>query len=219
MRKVLLLCPLLGLLHAAPVFATATGLNNIPTADVVPERVLVLQYFSNMAKGVGPDHFLGFKYGPIRNVEIGLDGRVSSTERDRDEFLAAQGKIRFEPAENLAVALGVANLGNWARAGREFPYAVLTRDFGLFRAHLGGTVQKDNEGLFGGIDKTVQLFDRDLILRGDVIQVNDRDDIIASVGFLYDLGRDVLIESWVSFPSGSGQEDVLTLKLDFVIRF
>lgn len=219
MRKILLLCPLLGLLYTSSAFASATGLNNIPTADVVPEKVLVLQYWGNLARGVGPDHFLGFKYGPFENVEIGLDGRVSSSERDRDEFVAAQGKIRFELADSLAVAVGVANLGDRSRAGPEFPYAVLTRDFGLFRAHLGGTVQKGNEGLFGGIDKTVKLFDRDLILRSDLIQVDRRDDVVASVGFLYDLGHNVLLESWVSFPSASGQEDVLTLKLNFVVRF
>jgi hypothetical protein len=219
MRKILVPCLLLGLLYAGPAFATATGLNNIPTADVVPEKVLVLQYYGNFASGAGPDHFLGFKYGPVENVEIGLDGRVFPTEGERDEFTAAQGKIRFELTENLAVAAGLANLGDRARAGREFPYAVLSRDFGFFRAHLGGTVQKDNEGFFGGIDKTVKLFERDLILRSDVIQVNDGDDVVASVGFLYDIGHNVLVESWVSLPSDSRQEDVFTMKLDFVITF
>ena len=219
MRKTLVLCPLLGLLYAGPAFATATGLNNIPTADVVPEKVLVLQYYGNFANNAGPDHFLGFKYGPVENVEIGLDGRVFSTEGERDEFTAAQGKIRFELGEKLAVAAGVANLGDRARAGREFPYAVLSYDFGLFRAHAGGTVQKDNEGFFGGIDKTVTLFERDLTLRSDLIQVNDGDDVVASVGFLYDFGRNMLAESWVSFPSDSSQEDSLTVKLDFVIAF
>jgi len=62
MRKILVPCLLLGLLYAGPAFATATGLNNIPTADVVPEKVLVLQYYGNFASGAGPDHFLGFKY-------------------------------------------------------------------------------------------------------------------------------------------------------------
>ena len=219
MRKILVLCPLLGLLCAGPAFATATGLNNIPTADVVPEKVLVLQYYGNFANGAGPDHFLGFKYGPVENVEIGLDGRVFSTEGERDEFTAAQGKIRFELGQDLAVAAGVANLGDRARAGREFPYAVLSGDFGFFRAHLGGTVQKDNEGFFGGIDKTIKLFERDFTLRSDLIQVSDGDDIVASVGFLYDLGRNVLVESWVSFPSDSSQEDVFTMKFDFVVTF
>jgi len=219
LRKILVLCPVLGLLHVAPAFGTATGLNNIPTADVVPEDVLVLQYYGNFANGSGPDHFLGLKCGPFKNVEIGLDGRVFPTEDDRDEFAAAQGKVRFELSKNLAVAAGIANLGDHDRAGREFPYAVLSYDLGLFRAHFGGTVQKDNEGFFGGIDKTVKLFERDLTLRSDLIQVNDGDDTVASVGFIYDLGRDLLVESWVSFPSASEQADVLTLKLDFVIRF
>lgn len=218
-RKILMLCPLLGLLHACPALGTATGLNNIPTADVVPKDVLVLQYYGNFADGSGPDHYLGFKYGPLKNVEIGLDGRVFPTEDDRDEFAAAQGKVRFELSEKLAVAGGIANLADHSKAGREFPYAVLSYDLGFSRAHFGGTVQKDNEGFFGGIDKTIKLFERDFTLRSDLIQVNDADDTVASAGFLYDIARNLLVESWMSFPSASEQEDVLTLKLDFVIKF
>jgi hypothetical protein len=219
MRKTVLLCLLLALLYACPTLGTTTGLNNIPTADVVPENVLVFQYYGNFAHDSGPDHFLGFKYGLFKNVEIGLDGRVFSTEADRREFAAGQGKIRFELSDRLAVAGGVANVGNRSRSGEIFPYAVLTYDLGPFRAHLGGTVQKDNEGFFGGIDKTFKLFERDFTLRSDLIQVNDGHDTVASVGFLYNLCRDLLVESWMSFPSGSGQNEVLTLKLDVVVRF
>jgi len=219
LRKILVVCLMLGLFHVAPAFGTATGLNNIPTTDVVPKDVLVFQYYGNFANDSGPDHFLGFKYGPFKNVEIGLDGRVFPTEDYREEFAAAQGKVRFELSEKLAVAGGIANLGDHDRAGREFPYAVLSYDLGLFRAHFGGTIQKDNEGFFGGIDKTVKLFERDFTLRSDLIQVNDGDDVIASIGFVCDLGHNLLLESWMSFPSASEQADVLTMKLDFVIRF
>ena len=82
-------------LITAPVWATPTRLNNIPTVDVVPEKVLVFQYFGNIADDSKPDHFAGFKYGLMKNVEIGLDGRIFP-EKSKEENLVLQGKVRFE---------------------------------------------------------------------------------------------------------------------------
>jgi hypothetical protein len=203
---------------AGPLWATSTGLNNIPTADVVPERVLVFQYFSELGNDNVPDHFAGFKYGLMKNVEVGLDGRIFP-EKALRETLVGQGKVRFELNESLAIAAGITNLGDRARAGREFPFGVLSHDFGIARVHFGGGFQKDNEGFFGGIDKTISFFDRDLTLRSDIIQANDQHDITASVGFIYDIGNDFLLESWASFPTESGKEETVTIKLNYVIRF
>ena len=206
------------LLTTVPLWATSTGLNNIPTADVVPEKILVFQFISDFANNETPDYTGGFKYGPAKNIEIGLDGKIFPEEGET-ENLVGQGKLRFELTKSLAVAGGIANLGDHARSGREFPFIVLSQDFGFIRAHFGGTVQKDNEGFFAGIDKTVSFFERDLTLRSDIIQTNDQEDTTESVGFLYDLGHNLLLESWVSFPSESGKEDVLTIKLNYVVKF
>jgi len=40
------------------------------------------------------------------------------------------------------------------------------------KAYFGGTIQKDNEGFSGGIDKTFKFLNRDLTLRIDIIQTN-----------------------------------------------
>ena len=218
MRKRLISIILFLSIITAPGWATSTGLNNIPTADVVPERVLVYQFFSNLGNNSKPDHFTGFKYGLLKNIEIGLDGRVFP-EKAKEENLVAQGKIRFELSPSLAIAGGITNLGNRAKAGRESPFGVLSKDFGFLRAHFGGTAQRGNQGVFAGIDKTFKFLDRDLTLRSDLIQTNDRQDTTTSAGFIYDLGRNFLLESWVSFPTESGKEEVATIKLNYVFTF
>lgn len=199
-------------------WASPTGLNNISTADVVPEKVLVLQSYSDFGEDNKPDHFIGFKYGLIKNLEVGLDGRIFP-EADLEEWVKGQIKYRFEFNETTAVSAGVANLGDRARLGWEDYYLVFTHNFGFLRAHLGGTVQRDNEGGFAGLDKTFKLFDRDFTLRTDIIETNDSHDITNSVGFMYDLGNNIIFESWVSFPGQSGKENVSTIKLNYVIKF
>ena len=209
---------IISLFITEPLWATSTGLNNIPTADVVPESVLVFQYFTDVGNDNVPDHFAGFKYGPMKNVEIGLDGRVFP-EKGKEESIVAQGKMRFELDQNLAIAFGIANLGDRDKAGDEFPFGVLSCDLDFMRLHVGGTTQDDNEGFFFGLDKTVKFLERDFMIRSDLLQVNNQSDTLASIGFIYDLGHNFLVESWASFPSQSGKEDVVTIKFNYVIKF
>ncbi|MBU3911497.1 MAG: hypothetical protein KKD90_02820, partial [Candidatus Omnitrophica bacterium] len=107
---------LLLLLGAQYCWATPTGLNNIATADVVPEKILVLQAFAEVGKDNKPDYFTGFKYGLVKNLEIGLDGRVFP-ESALEEVIKAQAKYRFEFGESTSIALGIANIGDRARLG------------------------------------------------------------------------------------------------------
>ena len=182
MKKLLVYVILFSFSITVPVWATSTGLNNIPTADVVPENVLVFQYFSELGNDNVPDHFVGFKYGLMKNIEVGLDGRIFP-EKTKDENIVVQGKVRFELSDKLALGLGVTNLGDRDKAGAEFPFAVLSQDMDFLRVHFGGTSQDDNEGFFGGIDKTISFLDRDLTLRSDIIQVNNQNDTITSFGW------------------------------------
>lgn len=61
-------------------------------------------------------------------------------------------------------------------------------DIKALRLHFGFAPQPHNERFFAGVDKTVTFLDRNLILRGDFIQTNDKEDALYSVGFLYELG-------------------------------
>lgn len=207
-----------GVFIAQTCWATPTGLNNIPTADVVPEKTLVFQGIVDVGKDNKPDWFIGFKYGLMKNLEVGLDGRIFP-ESALEETLKGQIKYRIPLSDQTAMALGVANLGDRAKLGWEDYYMAATHDLGFLRAHLGGTLQRDNEGVFAGLDKTFQFLDRDFTLRTDVIQTNDAHDTTTSVGFIYGLTKNILLESWISFPTQSGREDVSTIKFDYVIEF
>ncbi len=193
-------------------------MNNIPTADVVPEKTLVFQGIVEVGEDNKPDWFTGFKYGLIENLEVGLDGRIFP-ESNLEETLKGQIKYRVPFNEKTAMAIGAANLGDRARLGWEDYYLAFSHDFEFFRFHIGGTLQRDNEGGFAGLDKAFSLWERDLTLRTDIIQTNDGHDITNSAGFIYDLGHNVLLESWLSFPTQSGKENVSTIKLNYVLEF
>ncbi len=60
------------------------------------------------------------------------------------------------------IGLGVTNPGDRDKAGAEFPFAVLSQNLDFLRVHFGGTSQDDNEGFFGGLDKTIKFLDLDV---------------------------------------------------------
>jgi len=203
--------------------ATTTGLNNIPTAEVVTPGLLVFQQITNFGSSQESIFHLGFKYGPAPNWEIGLDDRVVTTGSGAG--VAGAGGMPAGPtvlqvkyAANLSrprktsLGAGVANIGaDSERAGDPFPYLVISRELGLLRGHLGHSWQEDNPAWFLGVDKAVG---RGLTLRADWIQANDREESVSSLGFIQDLGGGWLVEMWGSFPTASAVADTLTLKFD-----
>jgi len=203
-------------LPSLQVYATPTGLNNIPTADVTPERTLVLQAFGNFEDDSRPDAWTGFKYGLLRNLEIGFDGQLNPEPSDSG-ILAAQADYRIALSDAAALGVGIANLGDKSRSGEVDYYTVFSHDLRYLRLHLGGTLQHNNEGVFAGLDTDLFHFEREFRLRTDIRQTNERDDVLVSAGFICDLGFDVLLESWGSFPSESDGEDVLTVKFNYVV--
>ncbi len=102
-------------------WGTASGLNNIPTADVVPAGVLVLQQFTNFGSDQETLAHLGFKWGPAKNWEIGLDKRIYASGSGAGVGGAGgmpagpwvfQAKYRYAaPGGRTAASLGVANVG------------------------------------------------------------------------------------------------------------
>ncbi|MHC4174757.1 MAG: hypothetical protein ACYTBX_02770 [Planctomycetota bacterium] len=219
-------------------WATSTGLNNIPTTDIVPENILVFQTWGNFAGGELPQEFIGFKYGPYKDVEIGIDWKAN----DRPHGHAMlQAKYAFDiGSDALRGVIGIADLSdNRKHNGEYFPYAATSLDLEAFRLHFGFAPQPHNEAFFGGFDKTVSFLDRNLQLRFDGIHINDMKDMKFSAGFLYDfapktktsktqqtalmeflgnLTKNMLIESWVTMPS-TGDKQTYTIKLNYVIRF
>ncbi len=219
-------------------WATSTGLNNIPTTDIVPENILVFQTWGNFARGEHPEEFVGFKYGLFKDVEIGVDWKANDESHGHATF---QGKYAFDiDGDILRGVVGVADLSDDRKHnGYLFPYAAASLDLEAFRLHFGYAPQRHNEAFFGGIDKTIEFLDRDLQFRFDGIHINDKEDMKFSAGFIYNLApntktngthssglaeflgnitKNMLIESWVTMPSTGGKE-TYTVKLNYVIRF
>jgi hypothetical protein len=194
-------------------FATPTGLNNIPTADVVPTDVLVWQAFAQFGEDRDPGWFAGFKYGPAENWEVGLDDTAAGPGSAGGPTL--QAKYRVPVGENRAVALGAANVStDRSRHGDVFPYLVLSAPMGGAHAHLGHSWESDNEAWFLGADGPVS---ERLTLRADWIETGDGEESVRSLGFIRSLGPRLLVEGWASFPSAEGAETSCVLKLNWVM--
>jgi hypothetical protein len=204
-------CALL-VLAAIPALATPTGLNNIPTADVVPKDLLVLQGFADFDGETS--WFAGFKVGPAGNLEVGIDDLFSDAGSSTGPAFQAKYRIPLQHGERLA--LGVANVtGDRDRNGNTFPYAVISAPLGdKANGHLGYSVQEDNHALFLGADATVG---KNVTLRSDWIQSNDGDESIWSLGFISPLSWHLLLEGWASFPSAAEADTSYVLKIDYVI--
>lgn len=225
----------------------ASGLNNIPTADTVPQGTFVLQAYSTVFGSADGTFNIGFK--------TGLDFKYARLEFGADSHLVpgnggpvtAQAKLAIPFGEHLpTLAVGAANTTfrnvDRSRAGDEFFYAVATEDLGWFRVH-GGCGMQDSIALpFAGLDKTFRYTRQvaasdskevaesksgkammttkaiDLFtLRGDVIQQRDS-SWLYSAGVLVPVCKYFVFESWANFPD-NGDSPSWTIKGNFVFTF
>jgi len=191
---------------ATPAIATPTGLNNIPTADVTPRRVLVLQQFTN--GGISQTFFYtgGFKYGAAESLEVGIDARLGRTNKNASSVGVGgaggapsrpvlQAKYRFPlPDPNLAFGIGIANVGaKTSTAGKPVYYGVLSGRLGDGHGHVGYLQQRRSKNLLLGYDHSIT---RNTTLRADLLQgLNGGDETLASLGFITQVSSNVLVEA------------------------
>ena len=198
--------------------ATPSGLNNIPTGDLVPHRTVAVQFFDTF--GNGPhDFWAGFKTGwdfSALQLEWGLDSHLAP---DPSGPLYFQTKLGIKPWTDGLFAVGMANVGltDTGRAGDPFTYAVLTQDFHFARLSLGYGLQEDNNTLLIGIDRTWKVLDRDLNLNADLVQTHDQSNWLASVGAKYSLSEHFVLEAWANLPD-EGSASFLA-KINYVFKF
>jgi len=211
---VVLALTLVGPMYCArEALATPSGLNNIPTADVVAEQVLVLQGFSEFGPAREPSWFAGFKYGPAANWEVGIDDASLGPGSAGGPVL--QAKYRAALAPNAALGLGAANISaDSDRNGDVYPYAVISAALGRIGGHLGYSAQKNNNAWFVGADGAVS---QSLTLRADWTQVADGEESVSSLGVIAPLAPRWLVEGWASFPSAEGARTRYVVKLDYVV--
>jgi len=196
-----------------PAWATPTGLNNIPIADVVSQNVLVWQGFSVFGQEAAPAWCVGLKYGPAEDWEVGLDDTVGGVGSAGAPTL--QAKHRLPLGKRAALALGVANISDDRdRCGELFPYAVVSADLTSVNGHLGYTWQKDNHAWFLGLDRRLK---EELTLRADWTQARGGEESVASLGFIRALDPRWLAEGWVSFPTAKDEGTSYVVKLNYVV--
>jgi hypothetical protein len=208
-------------------FGTPTGLNNIPTADTVPDRTVVVQYFSSFG---GANQFatgepgktsqwMGFKTGwdldPV-HLEWGMDSPLGTGVSGP---LLFQTKARISPWEDGMFAMGIAGIAltDQDRSGDPFSYAMLWHDFHFARFHAGYGYQTNGCSFLTGIDRTWKLFNRNFNLNADLVQSRDQRGLITAVGAKYDLSKHIVLETWANFPDRD-RASVIT-KINFVFTF
>lgn len=185
----------------------------------------VIQAYTTFGADRKPDHTAGMKigFGPWDKAaynsrfEAGIDSHYAPDSAGPAVFSVKYAVKPWE--EGPDIGLGSANLavssGDRTRAGQPFSYAVLSHDFKHFRLHGGYGVQHRGNSVLLGVDKSFKVFDRDLVLRSDAVQIQDQGQWLASVGFLYAINSWLVWESWASFPTDTGKPTV-TLKLNFI---
>lgn len=212
---------------AAPnALCDQSGLNNIPTADTTPDRTIVFQLKSVLGDEMHSQYYGGFKMGlePLgQRFEWGVDGTIGVGSIGENAGPAVlQFKFALDLTETISLGLGVSNIGLRERDrednGQPFKYAVLSHDFGSFRGHGGYGLQQGANTALIGLDTTIQLLNRDFMLRTDLIQIDDEGQWFGSLGFIYFIDEHFALESWVSQPFESG-EPTFTIKLNLVIPF
>lgn len=189
----------------------------------------MFQAFANIRNERHDDYWIGFK-GGLRpwdqRFEYGLDGRLGESDPSA-AVLQFKYAVSFaellKSEDNLPLAaVGVANLALTSqdrdRMGQPATYLVVTQDFEWFRGHGGYQFQHDNDAAFFGFDKTFDFFDRDFQFRTDFTQIDDQDQWLGSVGFVYFLHEHFALESWASIPFDHGKT-VFTIKLDVIFSF
>ncbi len=208
------------------LFATPTGLNNIPTADTVPHRTVAVQSFSSFGDGAnqfaanGPGEFsywMGFKAGyafPFLNLEVGLDSPLAPKETGP---LLFQTKVNANPWENGVVAVGVANvaLTDPTLSGKPFTYAMLAHDFQYVRAHAGYGLQTNGNTVLVGVDRTWRVWGRSLNINADIVQGGNQSFWLPALGVKFDPTDYLVLEGWSNFPERGQPSHIAKINLVF----
>jgi len=209
---------LLGWALLAPVagaWASPSGLNNIPTADVAPFGKLVLQQYTNIGGGEPPAFYVGAKWGALPRLEVGIDDRFAGGGGPTASPVA---QIKFQVLRNdkrLSLAVGAANLGDTRHNGDPAFYLALKRRLvPKVRGHLGFMNQGSQNSLFIGAEGDIV---RGWSWRTDAIQTNHMHDVLFGVGAIGPLRKDILLEAWTSLPTQAGVDESYMLKFDWLI--
>ena len=208
---------------ASAVFASRSGLNNVPTADTSAAGTGVVQAYSAFGEDRKPAFYSGARIGFLaweQPGEVGFDTRWAPGNTVPVYFNA---KWRTHgPASLPAFAAGVAGAAvrseDRRRLGQPQTYAVITHDVHVARLHGGYTVQAHNNALFFGLDRSWLVLQRKFTLRLDATQTQNRGQWLLSGGFTYKFTDRLNVELWQTKPNERGRS-YTTAKLGCAFKY
>ena len=222
LRHFLTLTGLVGLMPFA-AYASRSGLNNIPTADVSAPGVAVVHLYSGWGTGRDASFLTGLRSGFDVN-ELKFEGGVDSRWEPGvivPAILNAKWQLPLKMAP-VTAAIGIANLGLTAddrdEIGQPQSYAILSWNLGSFRLHGGYGWQHQNPTAFVGFDTSFNIVERKLVVRCDARQIQDQGQWVGSIGLTYRFAEIVGLEVSHSHPFDTG-EDYTSAKLALYFKY
>lgn len=204
-----ILCVIVVLMLALPAFACYTGMNVIPTVDMVGQGALRLDLLiEGDVKGIKSDTWiLNSQYGLSENFEFGIDHDFSDGASPRN-LLNAKYLIPASAALKLPIALGVCSVADHSKADL---YAVTAYQSRIARLHFGVGRLSSKDEWFVGADKEVGT--QTLMLE----YVHGRDNSL-SLGTAFDLTKNLALSTSFVHPNdGSADRFVMYLGYSLLI--
>lgn len=208
---------------ATAAYASRSGLNNIPNADTSAAGTGVVHAYSTFGEDRKPAFLSGVRWGfaPFgEKLEAGFDTRWKPGTTVPVYFNAKWVASRWD-ATLPAFAIGVANLAPRSRdrdrLGQPQTYGALTYDAVFARLHAGYALQRRNNAMFFGLDRSWVLGGRKLMFRADVIEIEGAGQWLGSAGFTVKCSEALGIELWQSKPTERGKA-YTTFKLGYSFR-
>ncbi len=133
--------------------AAPSGLNVIPTADILDKGVMSLEFESagsGTPWGGDCDNFALLQFGVGYGVELGFDHCTNHP----DHWLNVKWRIRDESDTLPAIAIGTQSI---SVGDRHQPFAICTKCFGSLRGHAGFIGLDSKARWMAGVDHPLSI--------------------------------------------------------------
>jgi hypothetical protein len=176
-------------------------------------------YFGNESGNNGYESYsyMGITYGIEDIAEIGGCWVVDGGHMLESPVFDAKVRISLDDETGTAFALGFENASSDEdKNGSYVPYAVYTYDFGSLRGHAGYAFERDNEGIFFGIDGDVD----ETCLGVDWRQMDEGSEWESTINIyapLEFIDESCALFAYYTFSSDSEESDTLTVEISYTI--
>ncbi|MDH7481452.1 MAG: hypothetical protein QHH26_05660 [Armatimonadota bacterium] len=200
-----LVCICLGNSYCSP-----TGLNIIPTADVLEKDVFMVEtpYSGGMRFGPEGDSYVLLQIGAGNGVEVGVDQRIE--DGHLDAWMNAKWRCLEEDGGRPAVAIGVQN---FSRNTEKQPYLVMSKSFKPARLHAGVIKMEGVSSVMLGFDKTLSP---KFAVQADYISGEENG---LTAGFRLQIGKTATLWAAHSFPNSSATKPDYFIRLGWNATF